>query len=87
MHAHIRQDLFGFADCVAIRADVPGVLAVNAMGAGALKSHMRLLELPALKVWLAAGNRFEMQLWKQARIKKYGPKRWQVKVIEVKRKP
>lgn len=64
-HARVRQDLFGFADVVAVRAvDPPGVLAVQATTASNLAARRtKVAALATVRVWLAAGNRLELWAW------------------------
>jgi hypothetical protein len=71
-----RQDLFGFADLVAVRHDSKGVWAVNACGedvASHTKKYLNGWEHPKkghqppnphLPVWLAAGNRLSIMGWR-----------------------
>jgi hypothetical protein len=64
--ARVRQDCFGLFDALAIKADRPGVLGIQATTAEG--SHMsahraKLQASPALAVWLAAGNRVELMGW------------------------
>lgn len=56
-----RIDLFGCIDIVAVRADLPGVLGVQCTSATNAAARLKKAsECPALKVWLLAGNRFEV---------------------------
>jgi hypothetical protein len=63
---NIRRDLWGL-DVLAIRDDLPGVLGVQCTVASH-RSHRvkKLLVLPALRVWLLAGNRAEVWSWSKA---------------------
>ena len=64
MFAHVRQDLFGFIDLVAIKEDSNGVLGVQATSMTNVSSHIqKCLKSPALPIWLKAGNRFEVWGW------------------------
>jgi hypothetical protein len=62
--ANVRRDLLGLFDVVAVRADRPGVLGIQATSRPnhAARVH-KLLALPALAVWLAAGNTAEVWSW------------------------
>ncbi len=62
--AHVRQDLFGFIDIVAIKGDQNGVLGVQATSADHV-SHRKKKSIAQepLKVWLKAGNRFVVHGW------------------------
>lgn len=75
--AHIRQDMYGLLDLVAIRHDSPGVFGINACednGEVSMHIHKYLNGYhhprkgfigpnPHLPVWLAAGNRFSLMGW------------------------
>ena len=75
--AHIRQDMYGFADLVAIRHDSKGVWAVNACADnGEIMGHIEKYLVgwnhpkkgfigpnEHLPVWLSAGNRFSVFGW------------------------
>jgi hypothetical protein len=74
-HARVRQDLFGFADLMAVRADVPGVLAVQTTTTAHQADRLaKALALPALKVFLEAGNRLEIHGW----LKRKTTRRWEL---------
>jgi hypothetical protein len=74
-HTRVRQDLFGFADLVAVRADLPGVLAVQTTTTSHQADRLaKALALPALKVFLAAGNRLEIHGW----LKRKKTRRWEL---------
>ena len=61
--ARVRCDLFGFADVLAVRAGAP-VLAVQATSASNHAARVRKArDLPAMRVWLAAGCAFEVWSW------------------------
>jgi hypothetical protein len=71
-HVRIRQDCYGFMDGLAIAADRPGALAVQATDITSLAAHReKLRALPAPKgctasnavIWLQAGNRIELHGW------------------------
>lgn len=74
--SHVRQDLFGFADLVAVRHDSNGVWAVNACGEDVAKHIKKYINgwehpkkgqqppNPHLPVWLSAGNRFSIMGWR-----------------------
>ena len=74
MHARIRQDLFGWCDIVAIREDLPGVLGIQACRAShSLNRFSKIIQVPALRVWLKSGNRAEVWGWAK------GERCWKVK--------
>jgi len=77
-HARIRQDLLGFIDVIALRADKPGVLAIQCTSRSNLSSRRaKVVSLPTAKEWLAAGNRVEVWGWaKQGNL-------WHVKRVKI----
>jgi hypothetical protein len=73
-HARVRQDLFGCIDVLAVRADRPGVLGVQATTTANQAARLgKALAAPELRAWLAAGNTFEVWGWR-----KNARGRWQV---------
>lgn len=81
--AHVRQDLFGGIDVVAIHPDHDGVLGVQATVTGSLSNRRKKLEkLPALKLWLQCGNRLELWGWSK-KGKRGKRKMWQLTVKEM----
>lgn len=70
-----REDLFGFADLIAIREDVLGSTAIQACGEDVASHTKKLLEggvsangkvfgpNPYLSIWLQARNRFFIWSW------------------------
>lgn len=82
-YAHVRQDLFGFADVVALHPDHRGVLAVQCTtGANTGARTHKLGQLSPVELWIATGNRVWVVGWRQV-----GPrgkrKRWEPKVIDL----
>jgi hypothetical protein len=76
--ANVRRDLFGFIDLAAIAGGQAGVLGVQATTIGHMAHRLaKARGLPALKVWLAAGNRFEVWGW----ARRGG--RWRVKIVSI----
>lgn len=77
-HAKIRQDLFGCIDLVAVEEGHNGVLGVQATSRSNQAARLtKSLGQEALKVWLAAGNSF--QVWGWAKAGKRGQRKtWQV---------
>lgn len=62
-HAHVRQDLFGCIDLVAMREDC-GIIGIQATS-GDNHSHRKAKAVtePRLKTWLLCGGRFEIWSW------------------------
>ena len=62
--AHVRQDLFGFIDIVAIKEGENGVLGIQSTSTGHKSDRKKKAEtFDALKTWLNAGNRFIVHGW------------------------
>lgn len=80
--ARKRIDLFGCIDLVALDGQ-PGVLGIQATsGSNAAARATKARELPTLRAWLEAGNRFEVWGWRKvgARGKR---KLWDVRIVRV----
>jgi hypothetical protein len=76
--ANIRRDLFGCIDLAAVCLDAPGVLGIQATTEAHVSTRLaKARALPALKTWLAAGNRFEVWGWTRR------GRRWRVKIVAV----
>lgn len=81
-----RVDMYGLIDVVGIRAEVLGVLGVQACAACDLSKHRdKALSEPmftCLRIWKANGNRFVIWAWG-----KRGPrgkaKKWECKEVEL----
>jgi hypothetical protein len=68
--AKCRQDLFGFIDVVAIKADVPGVLAIQATSYSNMSARMtKILGNKNTGIWLKAGNGLEVWGWQKKKNK------------------
>ena len=93
--AHIRQDMYGLIDFVAIRHDSNGVWGINACeDNGSVSAHIdkylngynhpkkgRIGPNPHLPVWLSSGNRFSLFGWgKRGAVGKR--KVWTLRVVE-----
>lgn len=73
-----RRDLFGCIDIVALIPGTPGVLGVQTTSYGGRSARVKkILELPVPKLWLACGNRLEVQAWKKV------GSRWAVCVTKI----
>jgi hypothetical protein len=65
-HAGIRQDLWGFADVAAVRADQVGILFVQCCIRSALATRVNKIKANQVHVeLLKAGNRIEAWGWKK----------------------
>lgn len=61
-----RKDLYGCIDITAIRSNQSGVFGIQATSRGHVSDRVKkALAIPALKIWLQAGNRFEVWGWKK----------------------
>ena len=64
-------DLFGFADCLAIKADVKGVLAIQTTVGSSMSEHLKKMQsagvVENVRTWLEAGNRVEAWGWPDKR--------------------
>ena len=62
----IRQDLFGFIDLVAVKADEPGVLAIQATSGSGVSSRLAKIRAnDVAPVWLAGGNKLWVVGWRK----------------------
>lgn len=93
--AHIRQDLFGMCDLIAIRSDRAGVTGIQACGEDSAEHIRKLLEgwtdekrtktygpNEFLPIWLQAGNPFFLWSWRK-RGERGKRKTWQLREIEM----
>lgn len=84
--ARVRQDLFGFIDILAIKADHHGCLGIQVTTTGHMADrYAKMTSEPVvgrLKIWLAAGNAVQILGWskKGARGKR---KVWTLTIREV----
>lgn len=96
-HAFVRQDMYGFADLVAIRHDFKGVWAINACeDSGEVSAHVKKYldgwahpkkghQPPNshLPVWLSGSNRFSIAGWgKRSSAGKLSRKVWTLRMVE-----
>jgi len=80
--ARVRQDLFGFADLLAMRPS-SGFLAVQTTTGSNLSARVEKLRHEArVGIWLASGGKIQLHGWRKlgARGKK---KTWQVRALEM----
>lgn len=62
-YAHIRQDLFGFGDILAIKAGCPPLLVQTTTGPGHSARLGKILSVRAARVWLQTGSDIEVISW------------------------
>jgi hypothetical protein len=91
--AHIRQDLFGMCDLIAIRPDRSGVTGIQACGEDVSIHVHKLLEgywnikgkfvgpNDCLPIWLKAGNPFFIWAWRK-RGAEGKRKTWELRQVE-----
>jgi len=81
--AHIRQDLFGWIDIVAVHPERPGVLGVQTTTAANAMARLEKAQgNPALLAWLKGGSPLAIHGWAK-RGPRGQPKVWTVKVIDL----
>lgn len=62
-YAKIRQDLFGFIDCVALHP-VEGIIAIQACaGSSHAVRRQKILAEPNAELWLRSGGRIQVVSW------------------------
>jgi hypothetical protein len=77
-YAHIRQDLFGWVDVVAVHPERSGILGVQTTtGDHVSQRLLKAIGNPALISWLLAGGKLEVHGWRKLR------GRWSVRTIDV----
>ena len=76
--AHIRQDLFGFIDIVALRPEV-GIIGIQCTSRANHNARKeKILASPLAKEWLLCGGKIEV--WSWGKLKKTG---WTLKTEEI----
>jgi hypothetical protein len=66
--ARVRQDLFGFADLLAMKSGE--ILAVQTTTASHFAEHRRKINSEArTQTWLAAGGRIQLHGWNKSKVK------------------
>jgi hypothetical protein len=64
MFAHVRIDLFGCIDIVAIKEGENGVLGIQCTSSGHTSDRFKkIIVIPEIKTWLKCGNRLLLQGW------------------------
>ena len=83
MFAHVRQDLFGFIDIVAIHPDKMGVFGIQTTTQKNVSTHLeKIKNNPIHRLWIETGNKLIVHGWaKRGKAKKR--KMWSVKEIEI----
>lgn len=83
-HTPITQDLFGFADIIALDGE-NGSLLIQVTSLSNVPSRVRkVVESQAAKEWLEAGNRIEVWGWgKRKNVKKAGVRLWRIREVSI----
>lgn len=76
--AHVRVDLFGIIDIVAVHPERPGVLGIQATSYDNISARVKKLEAsPNTEIWLSAGNKLQVWGWRKVK------NRWTNKVLTI----
>ena len=82
-HARIRQDLFGFADLLAIKPNMAPLLA-QVTSTGWQSRIDKILDEPLALLALRSGFRIEVHGWRKLKVKRGGKAvRWTPKIIPI----
>ena len=83
MFAHVRVDLFGFIDIVAMKVGEQGLLGVQTTSSSNSAARVTKIKgIPEHKLWLSTGNRIEVHGWSK-KGKAGKRKLWQVSTTSV----
>jgi len=79
----IRQDLFGFADIIAL--DPNAIVAIQTCaGSGHAAHRQKIIENVYATAWLIAGGHIELWSWRKVKVKRGGKaERWQARVENI----
>lgn len=83
-HVMIRQDLFGFADIIAIGKGIIAVQATSGGGSGSSNFNARIRKILAehrAKIWLQSGGRIQVWSWKKGTLN--GREKWRHTIHEI----
>lgn len=82
--AHVRIDLFGYIDIVAIHPKIKGVLGVQSTTVDNMSKRIsKIKSIPTHILWLSTGNSIQVHGW--AKKGKVGKRKlWQVNITEIK---
>lgn len=65
-YAHVRRDMFGWADLVALHPQKQGVLAVQTTTGSNLAARVaKASAMASFRLWIAAGNTAEFHGWRK----------------------
>lgn len=78
-----RQDLFGGIDILAISES--DTLGIQACAVSSISTRVKkLLELPDMLLWIRGARRLQVWGWGRYSVRRGGPKKWKVRIIELK---
>lgn len=81
-HTNRKNDLFGFADYIAIKPEV-GIIALQTCRLADYAAHRTtILDQPAARMWLEAGGRIQIVAWKKRTVPIMG-KWWMERRTEI----
>ena len=82
-HVRIRQDLFGFADLLAMKAGETPLL-IQVTSTGWASRVQKILDEPRAELALQSGFRIEVHGWRKLKVKRGGKAfRWTPKIIQI----
>lgn len=65
-YAHVKHDMFGWADIVALKQGKQGVLAVQTTTGSNLAARIeKASPMASFRIWIAAGNAVEFHGWRK----------------------
>lgn len=81
--AHVRQDLFGFADAVCLAPQ--GIIAIQCTGPSGFNEHKdKILASDYARKWLRCGGFVELWGWRQLLKKRGGKaKKWEARIEQI----
>lgn len=83
-HARVRQDLFGFADLIAIKPGQTPRLVQVTSGANLASRRAKIAEEPRAAIALAAGLAIEIHGWRKVKVRRGGKlERWAPRIVPV----
>ncbi len=83
-HVKIRQDLFGFADLLAMKPGQQPLLIQVTSGSGLSARIQKIKDQPLARVALQSGFRIEAHGWRKLKAKRGGKAtQWKPRIIEV----
>lgn len=82
--AHVRHDMFGWADIVAIHPKKTGVLAIQTTTASNINARVdKACGMKSFKIWISTGNQVEFHGWRKIYKKGTRQKIWEPIIIRI----